>query len=89
MALPFGLGCAISWGLYHEFRDEEGTVPIAFGTYMLFIGVAMAITVGTAYMGKVERTLTRTGLPGALPYPDRAEAAVYSGWHHCALCWRG
>lgn len=44
MALPFGLGCAISWGLYHEFRDEPGTVPISFGTYMLFIGVAMAIT---------------------------------------------
>ncbi len=44
MALPFGLGCAISWGLYHEFRDEEGTEPVAFGTYMLFIGIAMAIT---------------------------------------------
>jgi Kef-type K+ transport system membrane component KefB len=45
MAFPFGLGCAISWGLYHEFRDEPGTVPIGLGTYMLFIGVAMAITV--------------------------------------------
>lgn len=44
MALPFGLGCAIAYGLYHEFRDEPGTVPINFGTYMLFIGVAMAIT---------------------------------------------
>lgn len=47
MALPFGLGCAISWGLYHQFRDEEGIVPIDFGVYMLFIGIAMAITVGT------------------------------------------
>lgn len=45
MALPFGLGCAISWGLYNEFHDEEGTVPINFGTYMLFIAIAMAITV--------------------------------------------
>lgn len=44
MALPFGLGCAIAYGLYNEFRDEPGTVPIKFGTYMLFIGVAMAIT---------------------------------------------
>jgi len=44
MALPFGLGCAIAWGLYNEFRDEPGTVHIEFGTYMLFIGVAMAIT---------------------------------------------
>lgn len=45
MALPFGLGCAISWGLYHQFRDEAGIVPINFGVYMLFIGIAMAITV--------------------------------------------
>lgn len=45
MALPFGLGCAIAWGLYNQFRDEPGTVPISFGVYMLFIGVAMAITV--------------------------------------------
>jgi Kef-type K+ transport system membrane component KefB len=45
MALPFGLGCAISWGLYHEFNHEPGIKPIAFGTYMLFIGIAMAITV--------------------------------------------
>ncbi len=44
MALPFGLGCAISWGLYHEFRDEQGLEPVAFGTFMLFIGIAMAIT---------------------------------------------
>jgi Kef-type K+ transport system membrane component KefB len=45
MALPFGLGCAIAVGLYNEFKDEPGTVQIGFGTYMLFIGVAMAITV--------------------------------------------
>ena len=45
MALPFGLGCAIAVGLYNQFKDEPGTVPIGFGTYMLFIGVAMAITV--------------------------------------------
>ncbi|KAL9582758.1 MAG: hypothetical protein Q9203_005360, partial [Teloschistes exilis] len=44
MALPFGLGCAIAYGLYHEFREESGLVPISFGTYMLFVGVAMAIT---------------------------------------------
>ncbi|QDS69173.1 hypothetical protein FKW77_010566 [Venturia effusa] len=44
MALPFGLGCAIAWGLYHEFANEPGTVPISFGVFMLFIGVAMAIT---------------------------------------------
>lgn len=45
MVFPFGLGCAIAWGLYHQFRDDSGLVPISFGVYMLFIGVAMAITV--------------------------------------------
>ncbi|KAL8639627.1 MAG: hypothetical protein Q9226_008853, partial [Calogaya cf. arnoldii] len=44
MALPFGLGCAVAYGLYHEFREDTGLVPISFGTYMLFVGVAMAIT---------------------------------------------
>ncbi|KAF2501851.1 hypothetical protein BU16DRAFT_556321 [Lophium mytilinum] len=44
MALPFGLGCAIAWGLYNQFKDEPGTKPIDFGVFMLFIGVAMAIT---------------------------------------------
>jgi Kef-type K+ transport system membrane component KefB len=44
MALPFGLGCAIAWGLYHAFREDPGLVPIGFGVYMLFIGIAMAIT---------------------------------------------
>lgn len=45
MALPFGLGAAIAWGLYNRFASEPGTIPISFGVYMLFIGVAMAITV--------------------------------------------
>ncbi|KAH7406000.1 Sodium/hydrogen exchanger family-domain-containing protein [Phaeosphaeria sp. MPI-PUGE-AT-0046c] len=44
MAIPFGLGCAIAVGLYNEFKDEPGTVPIDFPIFMLFIGVAMAIT---------------------------------------------
>ena len=46
MALPFGLGWAIAYGLYHQFREESNIVPISFGTYALFVGVAMAITVG-------------------------------------------
>ncbi|KAL1875658.1 hypothetical protein Plec18167_005594 [Paecilomyces lecythidis] len=44
MILPFGLGCAISYGLYNQFRNEPGLAPITFGTYLLFIGIAMAIT---------------------------------------------
>ena len=46
MALPFGLGAGIAYGLYHEFREDSGLAPISFGIYLLFIGVAMAITVG-------------------------------------------
>jgi Kef-type K+ transport system membrane component KefB len=45
MIMPFGLGCAIAYGLYNEFGDEPGLVPISFGVFMLFVGVAMAITV--------------------------------------------
>ncbi|OXV09774.1 hypothetical protein Egran_02464 [Elaphomyces granulatus] len=44
MILPFALGCALSYGLYNEFRSDPNTVPVSFGTYLLFIGIAMAIT---------------------------------------------
>lgn len=43
MILPFGLGCAIAWGLYNEFRLSEGTISISFGIYMLFIGTALSV----------------------------------------------
>jgi Kef-type K+ transport system membrane component KefB len=45
MVIPFGLGAAIAWGLYHEFREDSGLAHIDFGIYLLFIGIAMAITV--------------------------------------------
>ena len=44
MALPFGLGCALAWGLYNQFSGVEGILAIGFSVYMLFIGVAIAIT---------------------------------------------
>ncbi|KAK0628835.1 Sodium/hydrogen exchanger family-domain-containing protein [Bombardia bombarda] len=44
MLLPFGLGFGIAWGLYHQFHNDAGTVPISFGVYGLFIGTALAIT---------------------------------------------
>jgi Kef-type K+ transport system membrane component KefB len=43
MILPFGLGCAIAYGLYNQFRNDPGTVPISFGVYMLFIGTALSV----------------------------------------------
>lgn len=50
LALPFALGCALAWGLYNEFRTDEGIIPIEFSTYLLFIGVAIAITVRIPYL---------------------------------------
>ncbi|KAI6318814.1 hypothetical protein MCOR07_003519 [Pyricularia oryzae] len=44
MAIPFGLGVALAYGLYNEFKDEQGIAPISFGVYALFIGIAIAIT---------------------------------------------
>ncbi|OIW24363.1 putative K(+)/H(+) antiporter protein [Coniochaeta ligniaria NRRL 30616] len=44
MVIPFGLGVAIAWGLYHQFRTDAGIVEINFGVYALFIGTALAIT---------------------------------------------
>jgi Kef-type K+ transport system membrane component KefB len=42
MVLPFGLGCGIAWGLYQDYPPQ---IHISFGVFMLFVGVAMAITV--------------------------------------------
>ncbi|KAI5455959.1 Sodium/hydrogen exchanger family-domain-containing protein [Mariannaea sp. PMI_226] len=44
MILPFGLGVAVAWGLYSDFRTEGSTDELSFGTYALFIGTALAIT---------------------------------------------
>lgn len=44
MVLPFGLGCAIAWGLFNNFHDDGTTADINFGVYALFIGTALAIT---------------------------------------------
>jgi Kef-type K+ transport system membrane component KefB len=44
MILPFGLGVAIAWGLYNQFRVESNLDDIEFGVYALFIGTALAIT---------------------------------------------
>jgi Kef-type K+ transport system membrane component KefB len=44
MAIPFGMGYAIAYGIYYEFRGEPGTVQINFATFGLFVAVAIAIT---------------------------------------------
>ncbi|EST08640.1 Cation/H+ exchanger [Kalmanozyma brasiliensis GHG001] len=41
MVLPFGMGAAVSVGIYNTFIDKEN---VSFGHFILFTGVAMAIT---------------------------------------------
>lgn len=41
MVLPFGMGAAVSVGIYNTFIDSE---KVSFGHFILFTGVAMAIT---------------------------------------------
>jgi K+:H+ antiporter len=39
MTLPFALGCTIAYGLYYQFSNEPGTVPIAYGTFVRLCGL--------------------------------------------------
>ncbi|KAN0063892.1 K(+)/H(+) antiporter [Thecaphora frezii] len=41
LILPFGLGAAVSVGIYNEFINKDS---VSFGHFILFTGVAMAIT---------------------------------------------
>ncbi|KAJ5167606.1 uncharacterized protein N7482_003200 [Penicillium canariense] len=85
MILPFGLGCAISYGLYNHFHDDPSTVPIKFGTYMLFIGIAMAITAFPVLC----RILTELKLLGTRVGVIVLSAGVGNdvvGWILLALC---
>lgn len=41
MVLPFGMGAAVSVGIYNSFIDSNN---VSFGHFVLFTGVAMAIT---------------------------------------------
>ncbi|KAI0429096.1 K+/H+ antiporter 1 [Xylaria sp. FL1042] len=43
LTLPFGLGYAIAWGIYHQFQDEI-TNNVNFGVFGLFVGTALGIT---------------------------------------------
>lgn len=86
MAIPFGLGCAIAVGLYNEFKDEPDTVQIDFPIFMLFIGVAMAITV--SIWRRAEAAFAdMIGFPCALPYLDGTQAAHDPRWCYCSFRW--
>ncbi|KAL5313755.1 hypothetical protein ACEPPN_018176 [Leptodophora sp. 'Broadleaf-Isolate-01'] len=85
MALPFGLGCGIAYGLYHQFRTDEGIVEISFGVYMLFIGTALSITAFPVLC----RILTELKLLGTAVGVTVLAAGVGNdvvGWILLALC---
>ncbi|KAL2176256.1 Sodium/hydrogen exchanger family-domain-containing protein [Thermothelomyces heterothallicus CBS 202.75] len=44
MVLPFGLGFAIAYGIFHQFQPGNTEHPVGFGTFGLFVGTALAIT---------------------------------------------
>lgn len=85
MAIPFGLGYAIAWGLYHQFSDEPGTLPISFGVFGLFVGTALAITAFPVLC----RILTELNLLGNIVGVTVLAAGVGNdvvGWILLALC---
>jgi len=45
ISLCFGLGAAVSYGLYNNFTDKTQKFPI----FLIFIGVAMSITVSFTF----------------------------------------
>ncbi|KAL2428794.1 K(+)/H(+) antiporter 1 [Exophiala dermatitidis] len=85
MALPFGLGAAIAYGLYHEFREEADMAPISFGIYVLFIGVAMAIT-AFPVLCRILTSLKLLGTPVGVIVLSAGVGNDVTGWILLALC---
>ncbi|RYP61382.1 hypothetical protein DL769_007740 [Monosporascus sp. CRB-8-3] len=84
MLLPFGLGFAIAWGLYHEFvggaADELG-----FGVYGLFIGTALAIT-AFPVLCRILSELDMLGTPVGVTVLAAGVGNDVVGWVLLALC---
>jgi len=92
LALPFGLGCALAWGLYHQFSGDEGILSIGFSVYMLFIGVAIAITVRGSFPSCTcfvidPGAFDPLGIPGPVPYLDGTEPAGHVRRRHYPFRW--
>lgn len=85
MALPFGLGIAIAWGLYHEFRDEPNIQSISFGIYALFIGVALAIT-AFPVLCRILTSLKLLSTPVGVIVLSAGVGNDVVGWILLALC---
>ncbi|PMD48275.1 hypothetical protein L207DRAFT_521672 [Hyaloscypha variabilis F] len=85
MVLPFGLGCAIAWGLYNEFHHDAGLVPIKFGVYMLFIGTALSIT-AFPVLCRILTELKLLGTPVGVTVLAAGVGNDVVGWILLALC---
>lgn len=85
MILPFGLGCAIAYGLYHAFRMDEGIIPISFGVYMLFIGTALSIT-AFPVLCRILTELNLLGTPVGVTVLAAGVGNDVVGWVLLALC---
>lgn len=85
MILPFGLGCAIAWGLYHQFHNDPNTVEINFGIYALFIGTAIAIT-AFPVLCRILSELNLLGTPVGVTVLAAGVGNDVVGWILLALC---
>ncbi|KAI0847343.1 Sodium/hydrogen exchanger family-domain-containing protein [Daldinia vernicosa] len=85
MLLPFGLGCAIAWGLYNQFHNEGDTIDISFGVYALFIGTALAIT-AFPVLCRILSELNMLGTPVGVTVLAAGVGNDVVGWILLALC---
>ncbi|QSZ29739.1 hypothetical protein DSL72_004256 [Monilinia vaccinii-corymbosi] len=85
MILPFGLGCAIAWGIYHTFRSDPGTVPISFPVFMLFVGTALAIT-AFPVLCRILTELKLLSTPVGVTVLAAGVGNDVTGWILLALC---
>ncbi|KAM0319986.1 hypothetical protein ACHAO8_000579 [Botrytis cinerea] len=85
MILPFGLGCAVAYGLYNEFRNDPGTVHISFPVYMLFVGTALAIT-AFPVLCRILTELNLLSTPVGVTVLAAGVGNDVTGWILLALC---
>lgn len=85
LALPFGVGCALAWGIYNAFRDDPGVKPISFSVYMLFVGIAVAIT-AFPVLCRILTELKLLDTPVGIITLSAGVANDVVGWILLALC---
>ncbi|MBA7494014.1 Glutathione-regulated potassium-efflux system protein KefB [subsurface metagenome] len=85
MALPFGMGVGIAYGLFHQFRSESGIQPIGFGIYALFIGVALSIT-AFPVLCRILTSLKLLSTPVGVIVLSAGVGNDVVGWILLALC---